>query len=572
MAEITGAINRQMIERKVRTGGHIICDVLLEEGVSAIFGMPGGASLPFYDALYDYPQIKHYLMRNEQGAGYAADGYARALNTVGVATSTSGPGATNLVTPIASAMMDSVPVVFLTGQVATPFIGTDAFQETDITGVTIPITKQNYLVKSVDDLPRVMKEAFYLAGSGRPGPVLVDVPKDVFLAETDEPIPTSIRLRGYKPAGAGHRGMIRRAAELINASERPVIMAGHGVAISGAFEELFELAEKAEIPVITTLHGVGDFPESHGLSFGMIGMHGMYYANLAVSDCDLIVGLGLRFDDRVTGRVSDFAPKAEIIHVDIDPSEIEKVVPTAVPIVGDVKATLQILNPLINANKHPAWLQELNRLKSKHPSHEPPSADEFLPQHMIRYIYEATKGNAVVVADVGQNQMWASQMFFYEKPYTFFSAGGLGGMGYALPAAMGVQVARPDQTVWCVTGDGGLQINIQELAALAEYKVPVKIGVMNNSHLGMIRQWQTRFYEGRLMEAELVNPDFARVAEAFGIRGIRAESKDQAKDAISEAMETDGPVLVDFIVDELEDCYPMVEPGASLAETVERQR
>ena len=561
-----------MIERKVRTGGHIICDVLLEEGVSAIFGMPGGASLPFYDALYDYPQIKHYLMRNEQGAGYAADGYARALNTVGVATSTSGPGATNLVTPIASAMMDSVPVVFLTGQVATPFIGTDAFQETDITGVTIPITKQNYLVKSVDELPRVMKEAFYLARSGRPGPVLVDVPKDVFLAETDEPIPTSIRLRGYKPAGAGHRGMIRRAAELINASERPVIMAGHGVAISGAFEELRELAEKAEIPVITTLHGVGDFPESHGLSFGMIGMHGMYYANLAVSDCDLIVGLGLRFDDRVTGRVSDFAPRAEIIHVDIDPSEIEKVVPTAVPIVGDVKATLEILNPLINANKHPAWLQELNRLKSKHPSHKPPSADEFLPQHMIRYIYEATKGNATVVADVGQNQMWASQMFFYEKPYTFFSAGGLGGMGYALPAAMGVQVARPDQTVWCVTGDGGLQINIQELAALAEYKVPVKIGVMNNSHLGMIRQWQTRFYEGRLMGAELVNPDFARVAEAFGIRGIRAESKDQAKDAISEAMETDGPVLVDFIVDELEDCYPMVEPGASLAETVERQR
>ncbi|MDP6184093.1 MAG: thiamine pyrophosphate-binding protein, partial [Gammaproteobacteria bacterium] len=344
-----------MIERKVRTGGHIICDVLLEEGVTAIFGMPGGASLPFYDALYDYPQIKHYLMRNEQGAGYAADGYARALNTVGVATSTSGPGATNLVTPIASAMMDSVPVVFLTGQVATPFIGTDAFQETDITGVTIPITKQNYLVKSVDELPRVMKEAFYLARSGRPGPVLVDVPKDVFLAETDEPVPTSIELRGYKSAGAGHRGMIRRAAELINASERPVIMAGHGVAISAAFEELRGFAEKAGIPVITTLHGVGVFPETHELSFGMVGMHGMYYANMAVSDCDLIVGLGLRFDDRVTGRVSDFAPKAEIIHVDIDPAEIEKVVPTAVPIVGDVKATLQVLNPLIDAKKHPSW-------------------------------------------------------------------------------------------------------------------------------------------------------------------------------------------------------------------------
>ncbi len=559
-----------MTERRTRTGGQIICDVFLEEGVSAIFGMPGGASLPFYDALYFYPQIKHYLMRNEQGAGYAADGYARALNSVGVATSTSGPGATNLVTPIASAMMDSIPVVFLTGQVATPFIGTDAFQETDITGVTIPITKQNYLVKRVDELPRVMKEAFYLARTGRPGPVLVDVPKDVFLEETDEPIPDTIEMRGYKPAGAGHRRMVRRAADLINKAERPVIMAGHGVAISGAFEELGELAEKAEIPVITTLHGVGDFPETHRLSFGMIGMHGMYYANMAVSDCDLIIGLGLRFDDRVTGRVSDFAPKAQIIHVDIDPSEIEKVVPTAVPIVGDVKATLEILNPLVNASTHTAWIEELDLLRSEHPSHEPPPNEEFLPQHMVRYIYEATEGEAIVVADVGQNQMWASQMFFYEKPYTFFSAGGLGGMGYALPAAMGVQIARPDQTVWCVTGDGGLQINIQELAALAEYNVPVKIGVMNNGHLGMIRQWQNRFYDGRLMGAQLVNPDFAKVAEAFGIPGIRAESKDEARDAISRAMEIDGPVLVDFIVDELEDCYPMVEPGASLAETVER--
>lgn len=559
-----------MTERKTRNGGQVICDVLLEEGVSAIFGMPGGASLPFYNALYDYPQIKHYLFRNEQGAGYAADGYARALNTVGVATATSGPGATNLVTPIASAMMDSIPVVFITGQVATPFIGTDAFQETDITGVTIPITKQNYLVKDVDELPRVMKEAFYLAQTGRPGPVHVDVPKDVFLAETDAPVPEVIKIRGYKPAGAGHRGMIRRAAELINDADRPVILAGHGVAISAAFDELRELAEKARIPVITTLHGVGDFPETHKLSFGMIGMHGMYYANLAVSDCDLIVGLGLRFDDRVTGRVSDFAQRAKIIHVDIDPAEIEKVVPTAVPIVGDVKATLQILNPLVHKSDHPEWLGKLDKLRSEHPSHEPPDDERFLPQHMVRYIYEATEGAAAVVADVGQNQMWASQMFFYDRPYTFFSAGGLGGMGYALPAATGVQVARPKETVWCVTGDGGFQINIQELATIAEYQIPVKIGVMNNSNLGMIRQWQKRFYDGRYLGSELKNPDFAKVAEAFGIRGIRAETKDDAKDAISEAMATDGPVLVDFIVNELEDCYPMVEPGSSLAETVER--
>ena len=559
-----------MKEKKQRTGGQIICDAMISEGTNAIFGMPGGASLPFYDALYHYPQITHYSMRHEQGAGYAADGYARALNRVGIATATSGPGATNLVTSMASALMDSVPVLFITGQVATEFIGTDAFQETDSTGVSIPVTKQNYLVKNVEELPHIVAEAFYLARSGRPGPVHLDVPKDIFLATTDIETPSEVKVPGYRPAEMGDKGMIRRAAEAISKAEKPVIIAGHGIAISEAFKELKELAEKTNIPVITTLHGVGNFPETHELSLGMLGMHGMYYANLAVHHSDLLVALGMRFDDRVTGRVKDFAPNANIVHIDIDPAEIEKVVPTAVPIVGDVKQTLQALNELVEELDHAPWLQQLSALKSDHPSHEIGESKNLLPQRVIRSIYDATSGNARVIADVGQNQMWASQHFFYDKPLSFFSAGGLGGMGYSLPAAIGVQIAKPNDTVWSVTGDGGLQINIQELAMLAEYNLPVKIAVINNGYLGMIRQWQNRFYDGHLLGARMHNPDFAAVAEAFGIRGIRADTNDGANKAIKDALSHDGPVLVDFIVDENEDVFPMVEPGASLAETVER--
>lgn len=543
---------------------------MISEGTNAIFGMPGGASLPFYEALYHYPQIKHYSMRHEQGAGYAADGYARALNRVGIATATSGPGATNLVTSMASALMDSVPVLFITGQVATEFIGTDAFQETDSTGISIPVTKQNYLVKNVEELPHIVAEAFYLARSGRPGPVHLDVPKDIFLATTDIETPTEVKVPGYRPAGIGHKDMIRRAAKAISEAEKPIIIAGHGIAISEAFKELKELAEKTNTPVITTLHGVGNFPETHELSLGMLGMHGMYYANLAVHHADLLIALGMRFDDRVTGRVKDFAPNANIVHIDIDPAEIEKVVPTAVPIVGDVKQTLQALNELVEELDHTPWLQQLSSIKSDHPSHEIAESKSLLPQRVIRSIYEATSGNARVIADVGQNQMWASQHFFYDKPLSFFSAGGLGGMGYSLPAAIGVQIAKPNDTVWSVTGDGGLQINIQELAMLAEYNLPVKIAVINNGYLGMIRQWQNRFYDGHLLGARMHNPDFAAVAEAFGIRGIRADTNDGANKAIKDALSHDGPVLVDFIVDENEDVFPMVEPGASLAETVER--
>ncbi len=555
---------------RTRTGGQIVCEVMLQEGVDAIFGMPGGASLPLYDALYHYPQIRHFLTRHEQGAGFAADGYARAKNQVGVATSTSGPGATNFVTSMASALMDSVPVVYITGQVAREFIGTDAFQETDATGCSIPVTKQNYLVTDPDELPHIMKEAFYLARSGRPGPVHVDIPKDVFLAESSAPIPDEVSVPGYRPVGAGHKLMIRRAADLISASKRPVIMAGHGVAISGAWDELFALATANKLPVITTLHGVGCFPERHPLSLGMLGMHGMYYANMAVHNSDLVIGIGCRFDDRVTGRVADFAPGAKIIHIDVDPAEIGKIVPTAVPIVGDAKPTLALLNQIVTPPQNQEWLAYLEQLKLDHPSHEPPQVENFLPQHMVRKIYEHSGGRAKVIADVGQNQMWASQNYFYDRPLQFFSAGGTGPMGYALPAALGVSVACPDDEVWCVTGDGGLQINIQEFATLAEFQIPVKVGIMNNGHLGMIRQWQSRFYGGRLLGARLANPPFDKVAEAYGIPGFRASTQAEADEAIAAAREIDGPVVIDFLVDELEDCMPMVIPGASLGETVER--
>ncbi len=558
------------MSEKTRTGGQIVCEVMINEGVDAIFGMPGGASLPFYDALYHYPQIRHYLMRHEQGAGFAADGYARSRNQVGVATSTSGPGATNFITSMASAMMDSVPVVFITGQVAREFIGTDAFQETDATGCSIPVTKQNYLVTDPDELPHIMKEAFYLARSGRPGPVHVDIPKDVFLAETQAPTPESVRVPGYHPPAAGNTELIKRAAELIAKSKRPVIMAGHGVGISEAWDELYQLSTENRLPVITTLHGVGCFPERHELSLGMLGMHGMYYANMAVDKADLVIGIGCRFDDRVTGRVADFAPAAKIIHIDIDPAEMGKIIPTEVPIVGDAKATLAQLNRYASPPEISTWLSYLSQLKADHPSHDPPDVENFLPQHMVRKIYEHSGGDAKVIADVGQNQMWASQNYFYDRPLHFFSAGGSGPMGYAMPAALGVAVACPDDEVWCVTGDGGLQINIQEFATLAEYQIPVKVGIMNNGHLGMIRQWQNRFYEGRLLGARLANPPFDKVAEAYGITGLRASTQAEADEAIAAARAIDGPVVIDFLVDQFEDCMPMVVPGASLGETVER--
>ena len=557
-----------------RSGGDVVCDALLAAGVDVIFGMPGGASLPFYDALYRYQdRIRHVLIRHEQAAGFAANGYARATGKVGVATSTSGPGATNLVTCMANDMMDSVGVVYITGQVARPAIGSDAFQEADVTGISIPITKHSYLVMDVDDLPRVMQEAFHLASTGRPGPVHVDIPKDVFLETTTETAPAEVNLRGYRPSKVGNARMVRRAAEVINAAERPIIMAGHGIDISGAAEELLQLATRGSIPVVSTLHGVGTFPESHPLSFGMLGMHGLAYANFAMRQTDCIIGLGTRFDDRAVGKVDEFGPGAKIVHIDIDPAEIGKVMETEVPIVGDLKLTLQKLVPLIEKRDRTAWLDQMNGWRRDHPSLKiPESPDSILPQEVVRAIYDISGGEARVIADVGQNQMWAAQHYWYERPRMFFSAGGLGPMGYALPAAMGVKLGDESQDVWCVTGDGGLLINIQEFNTLAAEGINVKVAVLNNAHLGMIRQWQEFFYEGRYMGSFLDNPDFAKVAEAFRLRGVSARSRDELHDAIAMAHEYDGPVVLDVHVDRVENVYPMIVPGTGVNSVIEDPR
>ena len=557
-----------------RTGGEVVCDAMLDAGVDVIFGMPGGASLPFYDSLYHYQdRIRHVLIRHEQAAGFAANGYARATGKVGVATSTSGPGATNMVTCMANDIMDSVGVVYITGQVARPAIGSDAFQEADVTGISIPITKHSYLVMDVDDLPRVMSEAFHLASTGRPGPVHVDIPKDVFLETTTETAPDQVNLRGYRPSKVGNARMVRKAAEVINASERPIIMAGHGIDISGAAEELLQLATRGSIPVVSTLHGVGTFPETHPLSFGMLGMHGLAYANFSMRQTDCIIGLGTRFDDRAVGKEDEFGPGAKVVHIDIDPAEIGKVLETDVPIVGDLKLTLQKLLPLIESRDRTPWLDQMNGWRRDHPSLKiPDSPDSVLPQEVVRAIYDISGGEARVIADVGQNQMWASQHFWYERPRMFFSAGGLGPMGYALPAAMGVKLADESQDVWCVTGDGGLLINIQEFNTLAAEGINVKVAVLNNAHLGMIRQWQEFFYEGRYMGAFLDNPDFAKVAQAFGLHGVGTSSRDEMKDAIAMAHEYDGPVVLDLHVDRVENVYPMIVPGTGVNSVIEDPR
>ncbi len=568
----TNAVNTDA--QIARSGGDVVCDAILEAGVDVIFGMPGGASLPFYDALYRYQdRIRHVLIRHEQAAGFAANGYARATGKVGVATSTSGPGATNLVTCMANDMMDSVGVVYITGQVARPAIGSDAFQETDITGISIPVTKHSYLVLDVDDLPRVMKEAFYIASSGRPGPVHVDIPKDVFVDTTTCTAPQSLDLRGYVTPMAGDEGLVARAAEVINAANQPIIMAGHGIDISGAAEQLFALATRGNIPVVSTLHGVGTFPETHPLSFGMLGMHGLAYANFAIGQTDCIIGLGTRFDDRAVGKVDEFGPDAKVVHIDVDPAEIGKVLATDVPIVGDLKMTLERLLPLITHHDRKAWFSQLDSWRGQHRSLDiPESPESVLPQEVVRAIYEVSGGDARVIADVGQNQMWAAQHFWYEKPRMFFSAGGLGPMGYALPAAMGVKLADDRRDVWCVTGDGGLLINIQEFNTLAAEGINLKVAILNNAHLGMIRQWQEFFYEGRYMGSYLDNPDFAAVANAFGLHGVGATTREEMHSAIEMAHTHDGPVVLDLHVDQVENVYPMIVPGTGVASMIEDPR
>jgi acetolactate synthase-1/2/3 large subunit len=555
-----------------KSGAQIICECLIEEGVEVIFGFPGGVLLPFYDALPQYPQIRHILVRHEQGAAHAADGYARATGRVGVCMATSGPGATNLVTGIANAYLDSVPMVALTGQVATPFIGKDAFQEIDITGITLPITKHSYVALDTASLARIFKEAFYLARTGRPGPVLIDLPRDVQVDQAEYSYPTRVDLPGYKIPEKGHPTQIKNAAKLINEAKRPVIIAGRGVLISGASAELKQLAETGQIPVITTLLGMGSFPGSHVLNYGMAGMHGSGYANKALDQADLLIAIGMRFDDRVTGKVSAFAPHARIIHIDLDPAEIGKNVRVDVPTVGDVKAVLQALNKLVNATEHVEWIQQIDEWRRQHPLTDVRDRAGLLPQYIVRQLYEVTEGGAIIVTGVGQNQMWAAQHYIFNEPNSFVSSGGLGTMGFGLPAAMGAKVGRPDKTVWCIDGDGSLQMTIQELATLVQDKIAVKIAILNNGYLGMVRQWQELFYGKRYVATPLSCPDFVKIAEAYCIPALRVTRREEVIPAIKQAMEYDGPFLIDFMVEPEENVFPMVPLGSAISEFIEEPK
>jgi len=552
-----------------KTGAQILCESLIKEGVEVIFGILGGALLPLYDTLLQYPQLRHILVRHEQGAAHAAEGYARVTHKAGVCIATSGPGATNLVTGIANAYMDSCPMIAITGQVARPFIGKDAFQEIDITGITLPITKHNYLVTDTAELARTVKEAFYIAQTGRPGPVLIDVPKDVQQEEVEFTYPEKVDLPGYKFVSRGHSVQIKKAVSRINKAERPVIIAGRGIVISQAYNELKELAEKAQIPVVNTLLGISSFPGAHILNFGMIGMHGLAYANMAVQNADLIIAAGMRFDDRATANTKSFAPQAGVIHIDIDPAEIGKNIPVDIPIVGDVKNVLKVMNKQIERGDHLDWVTQLDQWRREHPLLESGQGDELLPQYVIHQIYEVTQGNTIIVTGVGQHQMWAAQHFVYTKPNSFISSGGLGTMGFELPAAIGVKVAHPEEVVWSIAGDGGFQMTIQELGTIAQENIAVKIAIINNGYLGMVRQWQELFYERRYVDTKLWNPDFVKIAEAYDIPGIKVKSREEVTPAIQKAMDYPGPFLIDFVVEPEENVYPMVQPGGSLSRILE---
>ncbi|MSQ05775.1 MAG: biosynthetic-type acetolactate synthase large subunit [Dehalococcoidia bacterium] len=551
-------------------GAEIMCESLLREGVEVMFGHPGGAILPFYDALWSYPQLRHILVRHEQAAAHAADGYARVTGKVGVCVATSGPGATNLVTGIMGAKADSIPMVAITGQVARADMGKEAFQECDICSIASACTKRTYLVMSAADLAPTIREAFHTALEGRPGPVLVDVPRDVQLelAEFDYP---PIPARMPPPVTEEVLDKVRQAARLINQAQRPVIISGHGVLASGATAELKALAETTGIPVINTLLGLSGFPRNHPLSLGMLGMHGMYWSNIAVNEADLVIGLGMRFDDRVTGKAGTFAPHARIIHLDIEASQIGRNVPAEVPLVGDAKTILQALLPLVKHVSRPQWTGFLAELKRDHPSLAVPHSDKLLAQHVLTGLNDLLQEHpdTVVVTGVGQHQMWAAQFLFFNRSDTFVSSGGLGAMGFELPAAMGAQVGRPGAPVWTVAGDGGFQMTLQELATITQEKLPVKIAVFNNGHLGMVRQWQELFFQNHIQSVPISSPDYVTLAKAYGIPGLRVTNQEDVAAALRQAQEHDGPFLVEFVIDPSVNVYPMVPPGGTLADTIE---
>ena len=547
------------------TGAEALLECLRRESVEVIFGYPGGALLPIYDVLYDVKDIRHVLVRHEQGAAHAADGYARASGKAGVCLATSGPGGTNLVTGIATAYMDSVPIVAITGQVPTFAIGRDAFQEADITGITMPITKHNYLVTKAESIPEVIREAFYIATTGRPGPVLIDFPRDMQTAELEFEWPETTELRGYRPVTTGHVKMVERAAKLIDGAERPLVYAGGGVNSGDAQAELVALAERADMPVTTTLLAKGAFPEDHELYLGMPGMHGTAYANYGLHEADVIVAVGTRFDDRVTGKLDRFGRNAKFIHIDIDPAEIGKNVTPALPIVGDAKIVLGALAKKVSRKRHPEWRKTIEEWKKQYPMGW--KGDGLKPQMIVQEIHKATKGKAVIVTEVGQNQMWAAQWYPCTETRQFLTSGGLGTMGYGLPAAIGAQVARPDRVVWNIAGDGSIQMNIQEMATAVADKIPVKIAVLNNGYLGMVRQWQTLFFKNRLSYTDIAvgTPDFVKLAEAYGAVGLRVTKESEVKAAIKKAMSVkDKPCLIDFHVARDENVMPMVPAGGTV--------
>ncbi|MCS6834718.1 MAG: biosynthetic-type acetolactate synthase large subunit [Anaerolineae bacterium] len=560
----------------VLSGAEIVMECLLREGVNVVFGYPGGAILPVYDAMTKYPQIHHVLVRHEQGASHMADGYARASGRVGVCIATSGPGATNLVTGLATAMMDSSPIVAITGQVPRAAIGSDAFQETDVTGVTIPVTKHNYLVTDIRELAYVIKEAFHIARTGRPGPVLVDIPKDVQNEKIEFIYPEGpIRLPGYNPPKQADEASIEAMLELIRQAKKPVILAGHGIIMSGATQELRELAERAQIPVTLTLLGKGAMPENHPLTIGMMGMHGAAACNHAIQEADLLIALGMRFDDRVTGNLKTYSPHSKKIHIDIDPSEINKNVKVDVGVAGDLRTVLSQLLPGVPSKTHPEWMGRIRDWQEDGNERDILNRDsggKLLGAQVINDLWKYTGGEAITVTDVGQHQMLEAQYYPHQRPATMLTSGGLGTMGFGFPAAIGAKFARPDEEVWAIVGDGGFQMTLCELATAVQENIKVNIAVLNNAYLGMVRQWQEMFYEERYQATPMVNPDFVKLADAYGIPAMRVTSREQMAESVAFARSQPGPVLIEYVIEKEEIVYPMVPAGADLDKMIRRPK